>query len=112
MGETAPRLFPSPGTALKGGLTAIAVTLSAAKGLFCLGRKRSFAALRMTSTCVLVVGAFHASWVSRRLMVTPGEGRWGFFSDRTTNPVRQGRRKQPNSMPSIALTCLGQLEAE
>ena len=42
-------------------MTAIAVTLSAAKGLFCRGRKRSFAALRMTSTCVLEIGAFHAS---------------------------------------------------
>ena len=50
---------------------------SAAKGLFCRGRKRSFAALaalRMTSTCVLVVGIFHGCGVSRRLMATPGRG--------------------------------------
>jgi len=50
-------------------MTAIAVTLSAAKGLFCRGGKRSlrqaqgrlFAPLRITSTCVLEIGAFHAS---------------------------------------------------
>jgi len=75
-------LFPFPSTALKSRLTAIAVTLSAAKGLFCRRWKRSlrqaqgrlFAALRMTSNCVLERGVFHASRVSQRLTVTSGEG--------------------------------------
>jgi len=51
------RFFPSLGTALRGKLTAIAVTLSAAKGLLGRGSKRSFAALRMTNTCAIIGGA-------------------------------------------------------
>jgi len=50
-------LTPSPGTAPKVNRRPKAVILSAAKDLFCHGTKRSFAALRMTSTCVLVAGA-------------------------------------------------------
>jgi hypothetical protein len=53
------------------------------------GHRRSFAALRMTSTCVLVVGVFHALRVSRTLMLTPGEGVFlnGTFTIQTPSPA-------------------------
>jgi hypothetical protein len=69
-----------------------AVILSAAKDLFASGQKRSFAALKVTSTCVLLLCNFHASGVSRRLMVTPG----GQRRRRTLRP----RQKTLSLVPS------------
>jgi len=52
--------FSRPGSVLKVDRRLQAVILSAAKDLFLSRQKRSFAALRMTSTCVLVLGIFLA----------------------------------------------------
>ena len=74
-------------------MTAIAVTLSAAsaaKGLFNSPRKRSFAALaalRMTSTCVLEISAFHALAGEPKAHVDSGGGSKGLNSVKALSPL-------------------------